>query len=111
MTCSRALNLKAITKLGLYPGSSGFGSSVGFSQAFSYLGLFLLFQHLAASGPSLMAHSKASACRCRRHKRLGLSPLVRKIPGEGKGNPLQHSCLGNPMDRGAWRAKIVWDHD
>ena len=25
-------------------------------------------------------------------------------PGEGNGNPLQYSCLGNPMDRGAWRA-------
>jgi len=23
-------------------------------------------------------------------------------PGEGNGNPLQHSCLGNPMDSGAW---------
>ena len=27
-----------------------------------------------------------------------------KIPGEGNGNPLQYSCLGNPMDREAWRA-------
>ena len=27
-------------------------------------------------------------------------------PGEGNGNPLQHSCLGNPMDRGAWRATV-----
>ena len=25
-------------------------------------------------------------------------------PGEGNGNSLQHSCLGNPMDRGAWQA-------
>ena len=25
-------------------------------------------------------------------------------PGEGNGNPPQYSCLGNPMDRGAWRA-------
>jgi len=24
------------------------------------------------------------------------------FPGVGKGNPLQYSCLGNPMDRGAW---------
>ena len=24
------------------------------------------------------------------------------IPGEGNGSPLQYSCLGNPMDRGAW---------
>ena len=26
------------------------------------------------------------------------------IPGEGNGNPLQYSCLENPMDRGAWQA-------
>ena len=27
-------------------------------------------------------------------------------PGEGNGNPFQYSCLGNPMDRGAWRATV-----
>ena len=27
-------------------------------------------------------------------------------PREGNGNPLQYSCLGNPMDRGAWRATV-----
>ena len=27
-----------------------------------------------------------------------------RSPGEGNGNPLQYSCLGNPMDRGAWQA-------
>ena len=26
-----------------------------------------------------------------------------RSPGEGNGNPLQYSCLGNPMDREAWR--------
>ena len=29
-----------------------------------------------------------------------------RSPGEGNGNPLQYSCLGNPMDRGAWRATV-----
>ena len=28
------------------------------------------------------------------------------IPGEGNGNPLQYSCLGYPMDRGAWQATV-----
>ena len=28
------------------------------------------------------------------------------LPGEGNDNPLQYSCLGNPMDRGAWRAVV-----
>ena len=27
--------------------------------------------------------------------------------GEGNGNPLQYSCLGNPMDRGAWQATVL----
>ena len=27
-------------------------------------------------------------------------------PGEGNGNPIQYSCLGNPMDRGAWWATV-----
>ena len=30
------------------------------------------------------------------------------IPGEGNGNPLQYSCLGNPMGRGGWRATVHW---
>ena len=29
-----------------------------------------------------------------------------RSPGEGNGNPLQYSCLGNPMDRGAWQAIV-----
>ena len=28
------------------------------------------------------------------------------FPGERNGNPLQYSCLGNPMDRGAWQATV-----
>ena len=34
---------------------------------------------------------------------VGLIPGERKSPGEGNGNPLQYSCLGNHMDRGAWQ--------
>jgi len=32
----------------------------------------------------------------------GLTPGSGKTPGGGHGNPLQYSCLENPMDRGAW---------
>ena len=40
-------------------------------------------------------------------------PGLGRSPGEGDGNPLQHSCLENPMDRGAWgttvqRVKESW---
>ena len=31
-------------------------------------------------------------------------PGTSRSPGGGNGNPLQHSCLGNPMERGDWRA-------
>ena len=34
-------------------------------------------------------------------------PWVRKIPGEGNGNPFQYSCLGNPMDRGVRRTTVL----
>ena len=37
---------------------------------------------------------------------VGLTPVLGKSPGEGNGNPLQYSCLENPMDRGAWRATV-----
>ena len=30
-----------------------------------------------------------------------------RCPGEGNGRPLWYSCLGNPMDRGAWQAIII----
>ena len=39
---------------------------------------------------------------------IGLIPGYRKSPGEGNGNPLQYSCLGNPVDRGAWQAIDHW---
>ena len=37
---------------------------------------------------------------------MGLIPESGKSPGEGNGNPLQYSCLGNPMDRGVWWATV-----
>ena len=37
---------------------------------------------------------------------VGLIPGSGRSPGEGSGNPLQYSCLGNPMDREAWWAII-----
>ena len=36
----------------------------------------------------------------------GLIPGPGRSPGEGNGNPLQYSCLENPMDRGVWQAIV-----
>ena len=37
---------------------------------------------------------------------VGSIPESGRYPGGGNGNPLQYSCLQNPMDRGAWRATV-----
>ena len=37
---------------------------------------------------------------------LGPISGLGRSPGEGNGNPLQYSCLENPMDRGAWQAMV-----
>ena len=37
---------------------------------------------------------------------IGLIPGLGRYPGGGNGNPLQYSCLGNPMNRGTSRATV-----
>ena len=49
------------------------------------------------------SEDKASACNA---GDPGWIPGLGRSPGEGNGNPLQCSCLENPMDRGAWRATV-----
>ena len=48
--------------------------------------------------------SKESACNA---GDLGSIPGLGQAPGEGNGNPLQYSCLENPMDREAWWATVT----
>ena len=47
--------------------------------------------------------SKESACNV---GNLGLIPGLRRSSGGRHGNPLQYSCLENPMDRGVWQATV-----
>ena len=49
---------------------------------------------------------KESACNRGAPERWGSIPGSGSSPGEGHGNPLQYSCLENPMNRGAWRTTI-----
>ena len=49
---------------------------------------------------------KEPVCSAGDARDLGLIPGLGRSPGEGNGNPLQYSCLGNPMDKGAWRAAL-----
>ena len=46
---------------------------------------------------------KKSACQARN---AGLVAGLGRSSGDGYGNPLQYSCLGNPMDRGSWQATV-----
>ena len=50
-------------------------------------------------GFSGSSEDKASACNA---GELGLIPGSGRSPEEGNGNPLQYSCLENPVDGGAW---------
>ena len=61
-------------------------------------------KQLGFPGLPLMAQLvKESACKVGDQ---GSIPESGRCPGEGNGNPLQYSCLDNPMDRGAWRATV-----
>ena len=59
----------------------------------------LLFSKIFPDG----SDGKESACNA---EDLGSIPGLGRSPGGGNGNPLQYSCLGNPMDRGAWWAIV-----
>ena len=50
--------------------------------------------------------SKASTCNAGDIGDSGLIPESGRSPGEGNENPLQYSCLGNPMGSGTWRVTV-----
>ena len=50
--------------------------------------------------------TKESTCNAGDTGDVGLIPGSGRSPAEGNGNPLQYSSLGNPRDRGAWRATV-----
>ena len=49
---------------------------------------------------------KESACNAGNADDTGSIPGSGRTPGGGNGNPVQYSCLENPMDRGAWWATV-----
>ena len=63
----------------------------------------LIFFPLSLFGFPGGSEDKVSACKA---GDLGSTPGLGRCPGEGNGNPLQYSCLENPMDRGAWGATV-----
>ena len=67
-----------------------------------YLYTFIIYIHnkWGFPGGSVVKNPPANAGH------MGLIPDPGRSPGEGNGNPLQYSCLENPMGRGAWWATV-----
>ena len=63
----------------------------------------LIFRIYKQWGFPCSSVGKKSACNA---GDLGSIPGSGGYPGEGNGNPLQYSCLENPIDRGAWRDTV-----
>ena len=69
--------------------------------------LALLFSFWEASwSPQLALKVKNPPANAGDKRDSGSVPGSGRFPREGSGNPLQYSCLDNPMDRGAWRATV-----
>ena len=68
-----------------------------------YEGVCKISTYWVNIGPSLVSEVKASASNV---GDLGSIPGLGRSPGEGNGNPLQYSCLENPMDKGAWQSAV-----
>ena len=73
----------------------------GDGRRFKRKGIYVYLQLI--QGFPCHSAGKESACNA---GDLGLIPGLGRSPGEGNGNPLQYSCLENPMDRGAWQATV-----
>ena len=83
------------------------------------LAWFFFFADSISFGGNLSVHSfnfrgfpggsmgKESACNAGDARDSGLIPGWGRSPGGGHGNPLQYSCLENPMDRGAWQSRLL----
>ena len=86
-------------------------SIIGLTFSFNYYFLYelkiltnvLLSYNINYEGFPGGSEVKASACNA---GDLGSIPGSERSPGEGNGNPLQYSCLENPMEGGAWWATV-----
>ena len=68
--------------------------------------LYYLMICLTERGLPQWLSGKESACHAGASGDTGLIPGSGRSPGGGNGSVLQHPCLENPMDRGAWRATV-----
>ena len=92
-------DLGSVSGLGRSPGDGN-----GYPLQYSSLenSMDCVIHWVTQSQTRLSDHSGAGNARD-----VGLIPGSGRSPGEGNGNPLQQSCLGNPMDRGAWQPQSM----
>ena len=67
------------------------------NSAFSKLNYVCVYINTGFPGGSVVKNPPANA------EDMGLIRRSGRFPGEGNGNPFQYPCVGNPLDRGAWR--------
>ena len=77
-------------------GGASWAAVYGVTQSWTWL------KWLSSSSSSRWLNGKESPYQCERFRFTGSIP----VPWRGNGNPLQYSCMGNHMDRGAWRATV-----
>ena len=105
-TCSPVMTRKKHTSV--EPTRQGKGPPGGKSPKFTRqthlppkkISAYLQSYHLAFQVALVVKNPPANAGD------TGLIPGLGRSPGEGHGNPLQYSCLDNPMDRRTWQATI-----
>ena len=68
--------------------------------------VYLLFYPLDSRASQVMLVVKNPPVNARDARDAGLIPGLGISPEGGHGNPLQYSCLGNPMNTGAWQATV-----
>ena len=71
-----------------------------YTQIFFPENSYYMFSSLGFPGSSVSKESSSNSGD------PGSIPGLGRSPGKGDGNPLQYSCLENPMDRGAWQATV-----
>ena len=90
-------------ELVLFPGREQKLPDFSLEKTFFFLLLVQKSWFWSSTIPFCSSVGKESVCNA---GDPGSIPGLGRFPGEGNGNPLQYSCLENPMDREAWQAKV-----
>ena len=89
---------------GIEPGSPALQADSLPTEQYKSQCKYHLLQCICNSGLPWWFSSKEAACNAGDE---GLIPELGRSLGEENSNPLQYSCLGNPMDRGGWEATVL----